>query len=102
FENNIVSLKEDLNVNNEEFLVKYMVNSLNDDMKSYIYQISKYSNAILNAYNIIDTNENINFHNILGQSISIQNTITLAKQISSGNSFVMIRGEEGTGKELFA
>lgn len=102
FENNIVSLKEDLNVNNEEFLVKYMVNSLNDDMKSYIYQISKYSNAILNAYNIIDANENINFHNILGQSISIQNTITLAKQISSGNSFVMIRGEEGTGKELFA
>lgn len=102
FENNIVSLKGNLNINNEEFLVKYMINSLNNDVKSYIYQISKYSSAILNAYNIIYSNENINFHNILGNSITIKNTITLAKQISPGNSFVIIRGESGTGKELFA
>lgn len=100
FDNRIVSLKKENN--KEEFLVKYMINTLNGEVQSYIYQISKYSSAILDAYNIIDSNDNISFQNIIGESIAIKNTITLAKQISSGNSFVMIRGEKGSGKELFA
>ena len=46
--------------------------------------------------------DEINFSDICGDSAALQNIITLAKQISTGDSSVLIRGESGTGKELFA
>ncbi|MDO5041056.1 MAG: sigma 54-interacting transcriptional regulator, partial [Peptoniphilus sp.] len=85
-----------------EFIVKTIKNLLDDEVESYIFQISNYSKALINAYNIIGDQNNIDFEHILGNSESIKNTVTLAKQISAGDSSVMIRGESGTGKELFA
>lgn len=45
---------------------------------------------------------NYQFEDIIGQSPELLNTIHIAKKASKSNSFVMISGETGTGKELFA
>ncbi len=42
------------------------------------------------------------FQDILGQSASLQKTISMARKYARSNSTVLIRGETGTGKELFA
>lgn len=100
FQSQKLSLKHARNSN--EYLVKTIENFVNGNVESYIFQISKYVNIVKNAYNIIESNSTLTFDDILGDSIAINNTITLAKQISKGSSSVMIRGESGTGKELFA
>ncbi len=98
----VYSLKDRKLGEGNEFIVKTIKNMLSEEVESYIFQVSNYSKALINAYNIIGDQNNIDFEHILGNSESIKNTITLAKQISSGDSSVMIRGESGTGKELFA
>ena len=42
------------------------------------------------------------FNNIIGASPQIQNTIALAKKVADKNTTVLLLGETGTGKELFA
>lgn len=44
----------------------------------------------------------ITFDNIVGSGVEIRKVKELAKQVSIGDSNVLIRGESGTGKELFA
>ena len=44
----------------------------------------------------------ISFEDIIGESDSIKNTISLAKSVSTAEANIMILGESGTGKELFA
>ena len=44
----------------------------------------------------------ISFEDIIGESESIKNTISLAKLVSKAEANIMILGESGTGKELFA
>ncbi|WP_138159895.1 sigma-54 interaction domain-containing protein [Peptoniphilus catoniae] len=85
-----------------EFIVRTIENSVNGKVQTYIFQVSSYSKELINAYNIIEDQNNVNFEYILGNSAAIRNTINLAKQVAEGDSSVMIRGESGTGKELFA
>ena len=80
FYNSKLSLKNTKNTN--EYLVKTIENYVNGNIESYIFQISKYGNVVKNAYNLIESNSSLNFDAILGDSIAINNTITLAKQIS--------------------
>jgi hypothetical protein len=42
------------------------------------------------------------FENIIGESKEIKKSIKIAKRMANSNSSVVIRGETGTGKELFA
>lgn len=43
-----------------------------------------------------------NFEDIKGESKELKNTISIAKSYASSDSTILIRGETGTGKELFA
>lgn len=43
-----------------------------------------------------------NFMDILGESNAIKNTIEIAKSYAESDSTILIQGETGTGKELFA
>lgn len=43
-----------------------------------------------------------NFEDIKGESHELKNTISIAKSYASSDSTILIRGETGTGKELFA
>jgi two-component system, NtrC family, response regulator len=42
------------------------------------------------------------FSNIIGKSVQIQDTIALAKKVANSDTTVLLLGETGTGKELFA
>jgi DNA-binding NtrC family response regulator len=46
--------------------------------------------------------ENINTNNIIGRSKSIREVIHLAERSASSDSNILLEGETGTGKELFA
>ncbi|RHW32796.1 PAS domain S-box protein [Lysinibacillus yapensis] len=48
------------------------------------------------------TNTHFTFHHIIGKSGELQEVINLAKRATRTNSSVLIIGETGTGKELFA
>src|SRR5699024_2561123 len=45
---------------------------------------------------------NYTFHNIIGESSIIKNTIKTAIKFSHTDSTILIQGDSGTGKELFA
>lgn len=47
-------------------------------------------------------NATYTFEDIIGKSTSLQNTISLVKKLSRGDSTTLIQGDSGTGKELFA
>lgn len=98
----ILPTKSKLNNTNNNFMVKVVENKINEVTKSYLIEVSKYSKVLKNAYDIIEQKDVVTFDEILGDSYILKNTINLAKQISYGDSSVMIRGESGTGKELFA
>lgn len=51
---------------------------------------------------IIDTNNEGPFKNIIGNSKSIEKVKKISTSIAKSNSTVLLRGDSGTGKELFA
>lgn len=51
---------------------------------------------------IIDTNNDGPFKDIIGNSMSIEKVKKVTKSIAKSNSTVLLRGDSGTGKELFA
>jgi DNA-binding NtrC family response regulator len=46
--------------------------------------------------------KNYNFENILGESNGIRESISLAKKVAATDATVLLTGETGTGKEVFA
>lgn len=98
----ITTLKPNLSNSEEQYIIQKKENTINSDLKSYIFQINKYSSEILNAYNILDEKEIVSFDSLTGKNISIINAITLSKQVSKSNITILISGEMGTGKESFA
>jgi len=54
------------------------------------------------AYQIVTTQEMMDFNDIIGESKAIREVINKAAKIAAGNSTVLIVGESGTGKEIFA
>lgn len=54
------------------------------------------------ADNIAGTQARFTFEDLIGQSLEILKSIELAKRAAQGESTVLLQGETGTGKELFA
>lgn len=54
------------------------------------------------ADNIAGTQARFTFEDLVGKSSSISKSIELAKRAAQGDSTVLLQGETGTGKELFA
>ncbi|WP_041285556.1 sigma-54 interaction domain-containing protein [Desulfoscipio gibsoniae] len=54
------------------------------------------------AYQIVTTQEMLNFNDIIGESKAIREVKNKAQKIARSNSTVLILGESGTGKEVFA
>ncbi|MCY6370052.1 sigma 54-interacting transcriptional regulator [Clostridium ganghwense] len=69
---------------------------------SNIIEVSKTSEEVRNAYNLITGEKVVKFQDIIGQSESVKNVKDISKNIAKSNSTVLLRGESGTGKELFA
>lgn len=98
----ITNLNTNLNGSEEQFIIQKKENFLNSDIKSYLFQINKYSNEVINAYNMLDKKGVVDFNSLSGENISVRNAITLSKQVSKSDITILINGETGTGKESFA
>lgn len=51
---------------------------------------------------LVSNNEEEAFKDIIGSSIQIENVKNMTKIVAKSNSTVLLRGDSGTGKELFA
>ncbi len=75
-----------------------------------VTQIMEMSSTIEKLQNVIFLQNKMNikngtqyhFHDIIGSSNVIKRTVSMAKKMSSSSSPIIIVGETGTGKELFA
>lgn len=91
---------------------KIMVNVKNLDIVSYnvgcivvleeISEISRKEKYIKSAFVKKGHKARYNFENIIGKSQEIRDCIKIAKRYSDFDSTVLIYGETGTGKEMFA
>ncbi|PID61690.1 MAG: sigma-54-dependent Fis family transcriptional regulator [Ignavibacteriae bacterium] len=58
---------------------------------------------VLDQNNILNKKvESYKSHNIIGESKKIRDVINLARRVATSNSNILLEGETGTGKELFA
>ncbi len=89
----------------------FLHTSINQDTLNVIYSIARiYENIILN--NIKEKNniegltaaneEKMTFDEIVGESVSITKAKEMAKRASKVDSHVLLYGENGSGKEIFA
>jgi len=72
------------------------------DLVKTVLEIAENGQVQKARNDIIDFYENSNFDAIIGKSSKLNESITLAKTASKTNANVLIFGETGTGKELFA
>lgn len=90
-------------IENGEYKAFYYTGRDITNKDSFIMRTYKLQNKMSNEYQ--DQNSNnckFTFNNIIGESLSINKCIHISKKISDYESNVLIYGETGTGKELFA
>ena len=90
-------------INNKDIRVIYSINEIFLRDKEVSLMIS--FDEIQDIINIAKTYENkdrIDFKNIIGNSSSLLNAINKSKIAASTDSTILILGDSGTGKELFA
>lgn len=91
------------NINGKDVRVIYSINKILLDEKEFSLMIS--FDEIQDIINIAKTYENkekIYFSNIIGNSKKIMEAIQKSKIAASTDSTILIQGDSGTGKELFA
>ncbi len=67
-----------------------------------VVMFSKMAEARRLAYRLTDTQHELHFSHIKGESRQIKNLKEKALQVARSSSSILITGESGTGKELFA
>lgn len=86
----------------QSFILEHTPVLVKNEVVSSIVELQKTSSMIKNVYRIIGREKIITFDDIIGKSQEIENVKELAKNISKSSSTVLLRGDSGTGKELFA
>jgi len=74
----------------------------NDRIIPLLYQALDKVNAQRKSAIKIKENGTYGFDNIIGNSVAIKESITLARKIAPTDATVLLLGETGTGKEVFA
>lgn len=83
--------------------VIYTINKIVlDDGESYIMISFEFLSNILNMVKAYEKREKIYFKDIIGDSDIMLEAISKAKTVAKTDSTVLIQGDSGTGKELFA
>lgn len=97
-----------IKINFQNYIAEYIPVIVHNRFKSTVVIVSS-ENSIQSAEKKLRLNQNErgytaknSFQNIVGKSAAIRETIHLAERYARSNSAVLITGETGTGKELFA
>lgn len=103
---NLVMLKNKNQVKQKNRKTSYLIKSheirLQDIKVSTIIELHKTSEAIKDAYNLLERRQTFTFDDIIGKSECVEQVKEISKKVSRNSSTVLLRGESGTGKELFA
>ncbi|MDO4542073.1 MAG: sigma 54-interacting transcriptional regulator, partial [Bacillota bacterium] len=65
-------------------------------------RIAEYRQKYLNKHLRVENNTQYTLYDIIGSSEAIENTVYMARKVANNNAPVLIYGDTGTGKELFA
>lgn len=84
------------------FFIKSNKVMLEDIKVSTIMEMHKTSDAIRDAYNLLERKQIFTFDDIVSKNKSIERVKDIANKVAKKDSTILIRGESGTGKELFA
>lgn len=84
------------------YLIKSHEIRLQDVKVSSIIELHKTSEAIADAYNLLERRQEFTFDDIISKSKCIEQVKEISGKVARNSSTVLIRGESGTGKELFA
>lgn len=74
----------------------------NDRIIPLLHQAIEHATANKKSFVRTKVKPEADFNSIIGQSTTIQQAIALARKIAPANSTVLLTGETGTGKEVFA
>jgi len=86
----------------KSFIVDHIPVLVDGKVVSSVIEVQKTSSMIKNVYKLIGSERIITFEDIIGKSREIEEVKNLARNISRSKSTVLLRGDSGTGKELFA
>jgi transcriptional regulator with PAS, ATPase and Fis domain len=103
---NLVMLRNKNQMKQKSRKTSYLVKSheikLQDIKVSTIIELHKTSEAIKDAYNLLERRQAFTFDDIISKSGCIEEVKEISRKVSRNSSTILIRGESGTGKELFA
>jgi len=74
----------------------------NDRIIPLLHQALEHATAYKKSLVRIKAKPEADFNSIIGQSAAIQQAVALARKIAPASSTVLLTGETGTGKEVFA
>lgn len=75
---------------------------IDDEIDGGMMSLTSLLEARTLAYDLLNTDREMEFDLIKGKSKAIEDVKSVAFRVAKGTSTVLIRGETGTGKELFA
>lgn len=97
-----IEKKVKINGNKKSFMIRNIPITMKEKKVSNIIQLNETSNVVKNAYMLIEGKNRINFEDIIGESETIIQAKKLAQNVAKSDSAILLRGESGTGKDLFA
>ncbi|MEK5444685.1 sigma 54-interacting transcriptional regulator [Fredinandcohnia sp. FSL W7-1320] len=75
---------------------------VNQRYEGAVISLQNYKDVQIMAYEMMNSNRDITFNDIIGESPKIKEIKSLIAHVADGNSTILITGESGTGKEMFA
>jgi len=96
----------ELNLRNERGTVHYITTgrAIKNDANKTVGGVAtlKDMHKVIKLVGVVTSTEQGAFSEIIGSSLGLERAKSLAATVARGNSTVMLRGESGTGKDLFA
>lgn len=97
-----MEVRLDLEGGRRSFILDHTPVIVDGQLVSSIIELEKTSSMIKNVYKIIGSERLITFDDIVGESREIKGVKELARSVAKSKSAVLLRGDSGTGKELFS